>query len=153
MKIEVPSIEDYEKINALAALLHDLHVSFRPDIFIHTDEIFTKDELKEMIENKSIFVAKINEQVVGYVLIGGVKEGVKPGYHYRKELPIDALVVDSNYRQRGIGTKLFEYVVSYAKDMGCTGVHLTVSKENTEAIKLYEKMGMKVKNIAYTMHL
>lgn len=35
----------------------------------------------------------------------------------------------------------------------CTDIHLTVNEENKNAIKLYEKLGFKVKNIAYMMQI
>jgi len=43
--------------------------------------------------------------------------------------------------------------LEYAKENNCTDVRLTVNEENEKAIKLYEKLGMKVRNIAYTMKI
>lgn len=153
MKIEVPNNQDYERVNELAVMLHDMHVEWRPDIFIHTDIVFTKEEFYKMIVDKTIFTAKIDSIIVGYVVLGPVKEGKKSGYHYRKILSIDALVVDEKMRNKGVGTALFSHVVNYAKSCNCTGIHLTVNEENVSAIHLYEKMGMKVKNISYSMDL
>ena len=153
MNIEIPNIQDYEQINSLAVKLHDLHVLWRPDIFVHTDTIFSKEELKDIIDNKYMFVAKENGKVVGYILIGKIVEGIKTGYKYRKELPIDAMIVDDDMRGKGIGTKLIEYVINLAKKNKCTGIRLTVNEENTSARKLYEKVGMKLKNVAYNLDL
>ena len=105
-----------------------------------------------MIENNEIFVAKIGKVIVGYMIIS-LKEGKKNGYKYRKELAIDALGVDKDYRNQGIGKKLLEFIKEYAKDNGCTDLRLTVNEENVNAIHLYKKVGFKVKNIAYSMKL
>lgn len=153
MNIEIPNIQDYEQINSLAVKLHDLHVLWRPDIFVHTDTIFSKEELQQIIDNKCIVIAKENDKVVGYILIGRIVEGIKPGYKYRKELPIDAMIVDEDMRGKGIETKLLEYVIELAKQNNCTGIRLTVNEENDSARKLYEKVGMKLKNVAYNLSL
>lgn len=153
MIIEIPNINDYSKINTLAVKLHDIHVKWRPDIFVHSDVIFEVEELKQLIEDKYIFVARENEDIVGYILIGPIKEGTKNGYKYRKELPIEAMIVDENLRGKGIGTKLLEHVIKIANENNCTAVRLTVNEENNSARYVYEKLGMKVKNIAYTLDL
>lgn len=151
--IGLPKIEDLERINELAVKLHDLHVKWRPDIFEHTSIIIGKEELNEMIEQRQIYVAKLSEKIVGYIIIGNMREGIKPGYKYRKQLPIEAMIVDENVRGQGIGTKLLEFVIRYAKENNCTDVRLTVNEENESAIRVYEKIGMKVKNIAYNLKL
>lgn len=46
-----------------------------------------------------------------------------------------------------------EVVLEIAKTKGCTDLYLTVNKENENAIKVYEKFGFKVKNIAYMMKI
>lgn len=153
INIELPKKEDLKKINELAVKLHDLHVNWRPDIFIHSDIIIDEFELEEMIQNKYIYIARLNEEVVGYIIIGKISEGIKTGYRYRKQMPIEAMIVDENVRGQGIGRKLLKYVISYAKENNCTDIRLTVNEENTSAISLYEKVGMKVKNIAYDLKL
>ena len=152
MKIEVPSINDYEVIDKMAIKLHDVHVEWRPDIFIHSESIFSKKELQEMIDNKNIFVAKLDGVVVGYIIVE-IKEKEAVGYKYRKEMNIDAMVVDEKYRGQGIGFSLLDYIKEYAKSLDCTDLRLTVNEENEAAINLYEKFGMRVKNISYTMQI
>ena len=71
----------------------------------------------------------------------------------RKELDIDAMGVDEEYRNRGIGRQLLEFIKDYAKDNGYTDLRLTVNEENENARHLYEAVGFKVKNIAYSMQI
>lgn len=152
MKIEIPTIKDLKTIDKIAVQVHECHVKWRPDIFEHTSSIIDEDELERLILNKEIFVAKIDEQVVGYILLSS-REGKKNGYKYRKELDIDAMGVDEVYRNQKIGTKLLEYVKEYAKNNNYTNIRLTVNEENDNARHLYEKVGFKVKNIAYSMRI
>ena len=81
MKIELPKIEDLERINKLAIQVHKLHVNWRPDIFVPTDIMFTENELKNIIENKTMYVAKEDEEVLGYVTIK-LREVNHPGHRY-----------------------------------------------------------------------
>ena len=52
-------------------------------------------------------------------------------------------------RARGghIGTKLYEYVLDFAKKSGCYNVTLNVWADNTAALKFYEKIGLRVQKI------
>lgn len=150
MIIEIPKKEDLTDIDRIAIQVHDCHVKWRPDIFEHTDSIFSKEEFCNIINNKEMFIAKIDKKIIGYVLLSS-RKWKKNGYIERNELNIDAIGVDENYRNQGIGTKLIEYVKKYAKEKGYTDLRLTVNEENENARHLYEKMGFAVKNITYSM--
>ena len=97
-------------------------------------------------------MAKLNNKIVGYVMLSS-REGKKNGYRYRKQLEIDAMGVDEKYRNQGIGFEILEYVKKYAKENNYTDLRLTVNEENENAKHLYEKVGFKVRNIAYTLQL
>lgn len=152
MKIEVPKLEDLNEVEKIALQVHKCHVEWRPDIFEHTNSIMDEAEFLKMIKNKEIFIAKIDEMIVGYMIISSKEKNIK-GFKYRKELNIEAIGVDENYRNHGIGTNLLEFIKKYAKENNYTDLRLTVNEENKRAIHLYEKMGFKVKNIAYSMKL
>ena len=70
-----------------------------------------------------------------------------------KQLNIDVICVDENLRGKGIGTKILEHIKEFAKENNCTDLYLTVNEENLDAIKLYEKFGFQLKNIAYSMKI
>ena len=61
-----------------------------------------------------------------------------------KTLYIDDLCVDAAARGGHIGTRLYEYVIEYAKVCGCYNVTLNVWAGNDSALKFYEKVGLKV---------
>ncbi len=152
MLIDIPNIKDLDQIDKIAVQVHECHVEWRPDIFEHTDSIVSKEELQTMIDKKEIIVARLDGNVVGYIMTSS-REGKQNGYHYRKQLCIDAMGVDESYRNKGIGKKLLEYIKEYAKENNYTDLRLTVNEENENAIHLYEKVGFRVRNIAYTLHI
>jgi len=152
MKIEIPKLKDYESVNKLAFQVHEIHVNWRPDLFISVDEVINEDQFKKLISNKQIFVAKIKEEIVGYIIID-IVEKINHSMRYRKQLNINAMCVDENHRGKGIGTQLLKHVKQIAIENNCTDLYLTVNAENESAIKTYERFGMKVKNIAYSMRI
>lgn len=150
MIIKIPETEDYEQVNKLAKQVHELHVKWRPDLFLNVDEVISRDNFKEMIQAKEIFVVKKQSKIVGYITFN-IQEKTNPSMRYRKQINIDAICVDEENRGEGIGTLLLEYVKKYGKENNCTDMYLTVNEENEKAIKVYEKFGFKVKSIAYSM--
>ncbi len=150
--IEIPKIEDLKKVNKLAKQVHELHVNWRPDLFFSVDEVIIKEDFEEMIQAKEIFVAKIQDEILGYMTIN-IKEKNNPSMRYRKQLQIEAICVDEKNRGKGIGTELLKYARKFGKENNCTDIYLTVNKENEKAIKVYEEFGFKVKSIAYSMQI
>lgn len=154
MKIELPNVDDWEIINKLSIQVHELHVKWRPDLFNSVEQVITKEELEIMIDNKEIFVAKLDSIIVGYIIFT-IKEKTNqnPKFRRRKLLNIETVCVDENYRGKGIGTLLLNYGKQVGINNNCTDMYLTVNEENINAIKTYEKFGMRVKNIAYSMRI
>ena len=150
--IELPKIEDFKRVNELAVQVHEIHVNWNSDLFKSVKEVFNKENFKTRIDNKELFVAKVNNEIAGYILFN-ISEKDNPIMRYRKQLSIESICVDEKIRSNGIGTALLEYVKKVGKENGCTDLYLTVNKENENAIKLYEKFGFNVKNIAYIMKL
>lgn len=152
MEIVVPNKNDWEKVNNLAVQVHELHVGWRPDIFVSSEIVIDKERFLSLIENTQIFVAKENEDILGYITFD-IKEKANPIMRFRKQLSIDAMCVDKTVRHKGIGTKLLEFVKKYALKNDCTDLYLTVNEENIPGIKTYEKFGFRLKNIAYSMQI
>ena len=126
-----------------------MHVTWNPEIYISVEEVISKEYFKNLIKNEEIYIAKEDKEIVGYIIFN-IKEKENP---IRKQLNIDAICVDEKHRGKGIGTKLLEVVKEIAKSKGCTDLYLTVNQENENAIKVYEKLGFKVKNIVYMMKI
>lgn len=150
--IEIPKIEDFAKVNVLAKQVHELHVNWRPDLFLSVDEVISKEYFGEMIQTRQIFVAKMQDEIVGYITFN-IKEKSNPSMRYRRQLQIEAICVDEKNRGKGIGTELLNHIKEFGKENNCTDLYLTVNKENENAIKAYEEFGFEVKSIAYSMQI
>ena len=152
MNIIIPNLNDYERVNNLAIQVHEIHVAWRPDLFLSSDTVISKENFETMINNKEIYVAKIDNEIVGYIIFN-IREKINPIMRYRKLLNIEAMCIDENHRHKGIGTALLSFAKKTGEENGCTDLYLTVNEENENGINAYEKFGFKVKNIAYSMKI
>ena len=58
-----------------------------------------------------------------------------------KYLEMDNVVIDHNYRSRGIGTLLTDYIIQYAREKSCATMMLDAYLENDKAHAFYERVG------------
>lgn len=63
---------------------------------------------------------------------------------------IEDVVVDDEYRGKGLGKMLIDYGIKYAKDNGCYKIILNCADKN---ITFYEKCGFKSKNVEMSLYL
>ena len=112
-----------------------VHSDVRPDLFIAGTRKYTDEELEKIIQDdsKPIFVADIDGTVGGYAFC----VVSKPSGHALqpiKNLYIDDLCVDETLRSKHIGIELYNFVVNYAKQIGCYNVTLNVWADNKNAV-------------------
>lgn len=141
--------EDIPSLERLLYQVARVHSDVRPDLFKAGERKYTEDELKGILADNStpVFAAERNGEVLGYAFCVH-KQFVDSNIMTNvKTLYIDDLCVDENARGGHIGTKLYEYVLNYAKENGCYNVTLNVWADNVSAVKFYEKIGMRVQKI------
>lgn len=88
-------------------------------------------ELKN--ENSTYFAAKIKDEIVGFAGI----------WNDTFDFHITNIVTKKNYRKQGIGSKLLETLIAFAKEKQTNSLTLEVKETNTQAICLYEKYNFK----------
>ena len=148
MNIRRARLTDTEKILELLGQVLELHAHIRPDIFISGTTKYTHDELKEIITDNTrpIYVAvDENDEVMGYAFCIIKKQPFSTNMVPFTSLFIDDLCVDKHFRDRHVGTRLFEYVKREAKRLGCYEISLNVWEGNDSARRFYDKMGMRIK--------
>lgn len=138
--------EDINGITSLLYQVHAVHAKGRPDIFKSGGIKYTEKDIEELLrnENTPIFVLTNEENsVLGYSFCEIKLTEEDTSVRRRKTLYIDDLCVDENARGQHIGTKIYEYVVEYAKSISCDSITLNVWDFNESAKKFYEKRGLK----------
>jgi ribosomal-protein-alanine N-acetyltransferase len=87
-----------------------------------------------------IYVAAVGNNLVGYIIL----------WEFSELLHIANIAVHPDFRRRGIGGKLLEKAIFYAKELGVGGITLEVRASNGVAQRFYEKNGFrKMGNIRY----
>lgn len=54
-------------------------------------------------------------------------------------IELDYIIVNDNYRRRGIASKLMEFLINYAQNNSIFNITLEVNENNLSAINLYKK--------------
>ena len=127
----------------------EVHHQIRPDLFRSGAQKYSEADLAELLKDpaRPILVADIDGKVAGYAFcIFQVTEN-DPVLCDRKVLYIDDLCVDQGLRGQGIAGALYKEVCDFAKASGCNAVTLNVWCGNDNAMRFYEKCGLKPQKI------
>ncbi len=124
--IEPLALEDYNKCSNI------WNMKTQPLADKWREEIASGDRL--------VFVYKINGEFIGegaLVLDTSDPDYTIPG----KRVYVSRMIVKKEYRNRGIGSKILEFLIKKAKEMGFEEMTIGVDKDNVNALHLYEKFG------------
>ena len=150
--LELAREEDFEAVRKLSVQIHDLHAAWRPDIYFHCDVPYPKEKFLEDIKSRTVYVAKVSETVVGYVVLAFLKKG-GPGTMEKKQMRLESICVDEVLRGQGIGKAMVADVRALARAFGCQEVVLGVHPENDEAVGFYQTCGFRIRTINMDMKL
>ena len=150
--LELARESDWEAVNRLSVQVHDMHAAWRPDLYFHCEEPLTHDVFLDAICTKRLYVAKLQDVVVGYVLLAFLRrEGA--GIHCHKAVRIECICVEELLRGQGIGMQMVADVRALAKAFGCKEILLSVHPENDKAVSFYQKCGFHIRTIKMDMKL
>ena len=140
---------DIPALDRLLFEVHKVHSDARPDLFKAGAKKYTDAELKAILADSRtpVFAAERDGEVVGYAFCIHKQFLNNNNMTDIKTLYIDDLCVDEAARGGHIGTALYQYVLDYAKAQGCYNVTLNVWADNVNAVRFYEKIGLRVQKI------
>lgn len=140
--------KDYEDLVKLVYQVHELHYEHRPDIYVDGNPL-PKEYFDNMLndENALNIVFEENGKIMGLLMAEKKHNNAIPIAKERITYFIDDIVVDNNFRRKGIGKALYEYLFDIAKSDNVDSIELNVWAFNKSALKFYESLGMTVKNM------
>ena len=100
------------------------------------------DKWKREIEtcNRFVFVYKINGEFIGEGAL--VLDMGDPDYTIpERRVYVSRMIVKKEYRGRGIGSEILEFLIRRAKELGFSEMTIGVDKDNGNALHLYRKYG------------
>ena len=149
MEIRLANKSDIPGMIHLLKQVGQVHHNIRPDLFRGGAQKYDEAALEEVLRDplRPIFVGIEEGRMLGYCfcMIEEVKDN--PVLCDVKSLYIDDLCVDENCRGQHVGSKLYDHVCRYAREIGCRSITLNVWCGNDSAMKFYETRGMKPRKI------
>ncbi|UPM55476.1 GNAT family N-acetyltransferase [Gottfriedia acidiceleris] len=140
--------KDYESLLPLFRQVHDLHVSERPDLYKENSTPVGEEEFNNQLKDdkQHILVATFSTEIVGVAVLKEEELPENSFINARKILLVNSLCVDDVSRKKGIGRKLMQSVIDFAKELNVDSIELGVSESNQNAFHFYESIGMATKN-------
>ncbi len=136
--------KDIPALMELLVQVDMVHHEGRPDLFNGPTTKYTEEELKELLlkDETPVFVCvDEKDHVLGHGFCVLEHNGGRLMAEHTT-LYIDDICVDEKARGKNIGRTIYEYIVDYAKGIGCYNVTLNVWNCNPGAMKFYERLGM-----------
>ena len=150
MLIRRATANDLPGLNRLLEQVLMVHHTGRPDLFKSGAKKYTDEELMALLadDTRPIFAAvDENNTMLGYAFCIFQQHLNNHILTDIRTLYIDDLCVDEGCRGQHIGTKLYEYVLDFARTSGCYNVTLNVWSCNESAMAFYEKLGLKPQKV------
>ena len=88
--------------------------------------------------NRLVYIYKINGEFIGEGAL--VSDAGDPDYTIPgKRVYVSRMIVKKEYRNRGIGSEILEFLINKAAEMGFSEMTIGVDKDNVNALHLYGK--------------
>ena len=136
INIRSAELRDIPALGRLLYEVHKVHSDVRPDLFKAGARKYTDEQLEEILQSgeRPVFVAEQDGQVVGYAFCIPKQFVGDRSMTDVRTLYIDDLCVDEAARGKHIGTKLYDFVLDFAKRQGYYNVTLNVWADNKAAV-------------------
>ena len=152
MEIRDMESKDYPEIDRLMKELHELHVKGRPDLYTELEHPYSREEFEKIVSDPEIIAILAEEKsVVIGLCIGTLRK--KSGMVETKTMYIEDLIVDRNFRGKGIASQLYEEMEERGRNTGAKRLDLMVWEFNSDARRFYEKQGMRPQRYIYEKEL
>ena len=139
IKIDILNKEQYESYSKEIINIFEENF-FKNGGFLYSDNFMTTSDF--------IAIARMDDIIVGYMAVStNIEEELDKKYDtYTEEiefncLVIKHLVVSKKYRNMGVGTKLMDYIIRYAKYNSIKCLYLWTTPDNLVALNFYKNRG------------
>lgn len=148
MNIQVEKYEEEEPYELLEFARRNFieayaHLNTAENMEAYVSQTFTPEAFFQHYHHphSTCFIARSGKEIVGYFKVNIDAAQTEPNHPDSCE--IERIYVDTRFKGRGIGKKLFYAAVDYGKQLKRHYLWLGVWEENHDAIRFYQKIGMK----------
>lgn len=136
---------DFDPVAQQMMRLNQIHVQACPEIFRVLTFENAVDYLNQKIDQERIFVAVIENLIVGYIHFEVSERAETIFSHARKLIYLHQIFVVDKYRRQGIGTLLIAKMKSMAQEIDdLKWIWFDVCNFNASAIGFYQKHGFEI---------
>ena len=138
--------EDYQAVYTLEKLEFDMHRQARPDYFKAQAESYSQEEFEQLLAQPCpiAWLAVCEEKIIG-LCFGRIAASAENSFcRSRKVAFIEDLVTLPEWRGQGVATALLKRARGQALAEGAQALELCVWSFNRSAMRLYERLGMRV---------
>lgn len=112
----------------------------------HYTPIIGADQVAFMLNKYQRAQAMFDQFSAGYKYAVVISGGQKAGYFAydgkaEKDVFISKLYIHKDFRRRGLGRRILDFISKEAKALGCTAMTLSVNKDNSDSIQFYTAYG------------
>ena len=151
-KIELALISNLDRVKEIAECCATDMIN--RNIFQWNEKYPSKKIFKEDIKSNSLYLAKINQEIVGCIMLSENKDDVYKDIKWLSEdninLYIHRLAVHPQFQKKGIGKKMMDFAEKYAKSNNYESVRLDTFSKNKRNNIFYENRGyIKLGNVYF----
>ncbi|MBU0977460.1 MAG: GNAT family N-acetyltransferase [Nanoarchaeota archaeon] len=95
-------------------------------------------KIKGLFKDEEVYVALINDKIVGFVTIKLKKK--------KNEIYVDEFWLRKNHQEKGIGTEIMKFIENRYKKKGF-GIMAVTAHQKARALNFYKKMRFKEKHL------
>ena len=143
IKIELATQNELDRVKEIAEACAKNMIE--NNIFQWNDKYPSREIFKDDIKNKSLYVSKINQEVVGCIMLSSFKDDVYKSVNWitpdEYNLYIHRLAVHPIFQKKGIARKMMDFAEDFAKSNNCTSIRLDTFSKNPRNNKFYKSRG------------
>lgn len=121
--------------NAYKGIIDQDYLDQQPETF---DERIERWNHRVSREDRGSFVAIVKGEVVGFASTGLLRDADKNVLDYDDKGELYALYIDPDFKRQGIGLKLFQSTVLWAKNQQMKDFYVWVLRDNHKARSFFE---------------
>ncbi len=142
-KIELAVISNLDKVKEIAECCATDMIN--RNIFQWNEKYPSKKIFKKDIESNSLYLARINKEIVGCIMLSENKDDVYKDIKWLSEdninLYVHRLAVHPQFQKKGIGSKMMDFAEDYAKLNNYESVRLDTFSKNERNNIFYKSRG------------
>lgn len=144
--LQLASLSDRMAVEHLARQVHALHCQWRPDLYEMSELLYPEDRFADEIRSRSLYVAKLGDTVIGYVLLK-IRDCQGIGLVNRRVMVLQEICVEESLRNQGFGKEIVADIHALARAFRCTDLQLGVYPQNDAAVSFWQKCGFTIRSI------